>query len=82
MNRTLRRMKAAKKKWSMFEKWLGARITGPLGGTRSAPTPRARNSVQAQSEVTTRTISYMTSGSRRRERAWKRSKYSAGRGSL
>ena len=30
MNRTLRRIEAPRKKWSMNEKWLGARITGPL----------------------------------------------------
>jgi hypothetical protein len=33
MNRTLRRIAAATKKWSMNEKWFGARMTGPVGGT-------------------------------------------------
>ena len=35
MNRTLRRIETPRKKWSMNEKWLGARITGPDGGTLS-----------------------------------------------
>ena len=32
----------AMKKWSMNEKWLGATMTAPLGGTLSAAMPRAR----------------------------------------
>src|SRR3712207_8809199 len=35
MKRTFRRIAAPRKKWSMNEKWFGARITAPLGGTRS-----------------------------------------------
>ena len=34
MKRTLRRVKAPAKKWSMNEKWFGARMTGPESGTR------------------------------------------------
>ena len=47
MNRTLRRMNAPAKKWSMNEKWFGARITGPDGGTFSAAIERARKNVHA-----------------------------------
>ena len=47
MNRTLRRMNAPRKKWSMNEKWLGARITGPDGGTLSLAIERARKNVNA-----------------------------------
>ena len=82
MNRTRRRTNAPVKKWSMNEKWFGARITGPLCGTFSAPLPRARKKVQAYSDVRMRTHSYTQSGSRVRERSWKRSKYSTGRESL
>jgi hypothetical protein len=82
MKRTLRRIDAPRKKWSRNEKWFGARITGPLGGTRSGATPRVRNATQEYSEVAMRTISYIASGSRVRARAWKRAKYSGGRGSL
>ena len=35
MKFTRRRMNAPTKKWSMNEKWFGARITGPLCGTLS-----------------------------------------------
>ena len=35
------------KKWSMNEKWLGARITGPAAGTFSEAMQRARKNVQA-----------------------------------
>jgi len=56
-------------------------MTGPLGGTCSGAIPRVRNAIQAYSEVATRTTWYIASGSRVRARAWKRSKYSAGRGS-
>ena len=45
MNRTLRRIDAPRKKWSMNEKWFGARMTGPLGGTCSVAMPRARKNV-------------------------------------
>ena len=47
MNRTLRRMNAPVKKWSMNEKWLGARITGPDGGTFWLAIERARKNVYA-----------------------------------
>ena len=57
MNRTLRRMNAPTKKWSMNEKWLGARITGPAGGTFSAADERARKNVYAYTDVTMRTAS-------------------------
>jgi hypothetical protein len=46
MNATLRRTKAPMKKWSRNDEWFGARITGPLPGTRSAAIPRARNTIQ------------------------------------
>ena len=42
MNRTRRRRNMAMKKWSMKEKWLGATITGPSGGTWSEAIERAR----------------------------------------
>ena len=32
MKRIRRRVWTPAKKWSMFEKWLGARITGPRSG--------------------------------------------------
>ncbi len=82
MKRTLRRIAAPRKKWSMNEKWFGARITGPLAGTRSGNTLRTRNTDQPYREVTTRTSSYMAFGCLARERSWKRAKCSAGRGSL
>ena len=41
----------------MNEKWLGARITGPLAGTFSEEMQRARNPVHAHSEATMRTSS-------------------------
>jgi hypothetical protein len=47
MKRTLRRIEMPRKKWSMNEKWFGARITGPLAGTLSAAIPRARKNVHA-----------------------------------
>ena len=47
MNRTRRRMNAPAKKWSMNEKWFGARMTGPVAGTRSAPRLRERKNVHA-----------------------------------
>ena len=62
MNRTRRRMKAPTKKWSMNEKWFGARITGPSVGTFSAPWPRARKNVHAMSDVMVRTASYTAVG--------------------
>ena len=46
MNETRRRRKMPMKKWSMNEKWFGARISGPLGGTRSAPSALARKNAQ------------------------------------
>ena len=66
----------------MNDKWLGARITGPDAGTFSDEIPRARKNVQPDSEVAIRTASYTQSGSRVRERSWKRAKCSGGRGSL
>ena len=42
MNRTLRRMNAAAKKWSHWLKWFGERITGPESGTLSAPIAASR----------------------------------------
>ena len=74
MNRTRRRTNAPTKKWSMNEKWFGARITGPSAGTFSAPRLRVRKTVQASSDVRLRTTSYTASGSRVRARRWKRSK--------
>jgi hypothetical protein len=47
MNRTRLRMNAPAKKWSMNEKWFGARITGPVCGTFSASCARARKNVHA-----------------------------------
>ncbi len=66
----------------MNEKWLGARITAPLPGTFSTEIARARRNVYAYSDVSTRVSSYAQSGSRARERSWKRSKCSFGRGSV
>ena len=57
MKRTLRRMKAPIRKWSMKEKWLGARITGPLAGTFSEEMQRVRKKVSAYSVVSMRTSS-------------------------
>ena len=57
MKFTRRRMNAPAKKWSMNEKWFGARITGPRTGTFSASIPRARKNVHAYSEVAMRTTS-------------------------
>ena len=57
MNRTLRRIETPRKKWSMNEKWFGARISGPSAGTFSAPIPRARKKIQAYSDVAIRTAS-------------------------
>jgi hypothetical protein len=82
MKRTRRRTKAPTKKWSMNEKWFGARMTGPSVGTFSAPLLRVRKHVQASSDVVIRTASYTQSGSRVRARSWKPSKCSFGRGSL
>ncbi len=45
MKRTERRSGSPTKKWSMCEKWLGAMITGPSGGTRSARIARARKKI-------------------------------------
>jgi hypothetical protein len=42
MKRTFRRRKMPAKKWSHWLKWFGARITGPVEGTCSAPIGRAR----------------------------------------
>jgi len=47
MKRTLRRTAEPTKKWSMNEKWLGARITGPAPGTFSEESPRARKNAKA-----------------------------------
>jgi len=69
MKRTLRRMNAPRKKWSMNEKWLGARITGPLAGTFSDEIQRARKAIHPHIEVIARTSSYIGSGSRVRARS-------------
>ena len=45
MKRTLRRMGTPIRKWSMKEKWLGARITAPEPGTFSPEMERARRKV-------------------------------------
>ena len=42
MKCTLRRRYTATKKWSRNEKWLGAMITGPSGGTWRESMQRAR----------------------------------------
>ena len=42
MNWTLRRIAPPTKKWSMNEKWFGARMTGPVGGILSVEIARAR----------------------------------------
>lgn len=57
MKRTLRRMNAARKKWSMNEPWLGARMTAPLCGTLSLEIVRVRKNVTAHRPVSTRTTS-------------------------
>ena len=57
MKRTRRRIGAPTKKWSMNEKWFGARITGPRAGTFSAEIARVRKKLHAYSEVTMRTTS-------------------------
>ena len=57
MKRTRLRTNAPAKKWSMNEKWFGARMTGPVTGTFSAPRPRARKNVHAYSDVSMRTTS-------------------------
>src|SRR4051794_26919208 len=81
MKRTLRLVNAPSRKWSMNEPWLGAKMSGPLRGTLSLEIDRARKNVNAHSVVRTRTASYTASGSRVRERSWKTSKNSGGRGS-
>jgi hypothetical protein len=70
----LRRIETPRKKWSMKEKWFGARITGPVAGTFSGSIPRVRKNVHAWSVVTIRVASYAQSGSRVRARSWKRVK--------
>ncbi len=57
MNCTLRLSAAPRKKWSMNEKWFGARITGPLAGTSSGLIGRSRTKVHAYREVAARTVS-------------------------
>ncbi len=57
MNWTLRRMNAARKKWSMKEPWLGARMTAPLCGTFSLEIVRVRKNDSAHRPVRTRTTS-------------------------
>ena len=47
MNRTLRRVNAPRKKWSMNEKWFGARITGPDCGIFSDEMHCSRKNVSA-----------------------------------
>ena len=45
MKFTRRRVKAPVKKWSMNEKWFGARITLPPAGTLSEPMQRMRKKI-------------------------------------
>ena len=52
MNCTLRLSAAPRKKWSMNEKWFGARITGPLAGTSSGLIGRSRTKVHAYRDST------------------------------
>jgi hypothetical protein len=66
----------------MNEKWLGATITGPSGGIFCVSIARVRKSSSRIGVSTSRTTSYMRSGTCVRVRSWKRVKYSAGRGSL
>jgi hypothetical protein len=42
INRVLRRRWTPQKKWSRFEKWLGASINAPLAGTLRVPIARVR----------------------------------------
>jgi hypothetical protein len=55
MNWTCRLVNIPTKKWSMNEKWFGARIRGPVRGIRSAPMPRERNATMPYSVVRKRT---------------------------
>ena len=57
MKRTLRRIETPRTKWSMNEKWLGARITAPSPRTFSAASPRVRKKIHAYSVVAIRTAS-------------------------
>jgi hypothetical protein len=57
MKRTLRRRNAPTKKWSMNEKWFGARITGPDSGTFCEEMQRPRKTIQTSHEHTSRTRS-------------------------
>jgi hypothetical protein len=65
---TLRRMYTEIRKWSMNEKWLGATITGPSAGIFCESMQRVRNSSTRIGVSTSRTTSYMKSGSRVRVR--------------
>jgi hypothetical protein len=56
-NRTLRRMYTPAKKWSMFEKWFGARMSGPTAGTLSVPIARVRYGPIASGVMTMRASS-------------------------
>ena len=42
MNRIFRRTYTPAKKWSMFEKWFGARMNGPFAGTFATESARVR----------------------------------------
>ena len=57
MNCTRRRMPAPAKKWSMNEKWFGARITGPSAGTFHLSMERSRKNTHAYRLVHARTSS-------------------------
>jgi len=59
----------ARKKWSLNEQWLGARITGPVGGTLSEAMQRARKNTRLNSVTSIRTTSYIQSGLRVRVRS-------------
>ena len=42
MNPIFRRIRTPQKKWSMFEKWFGARMNGPSAGTFAVEIARVR----------------------------------------
>ena len=57
-------------------------MAGPSAGTLSGSIARARKKISRYGVSTSRTASYIQFGRFARVRAWKRSKCSAGRGSL
>ena len=66
----------------MFEKWFGARITGPEAGTLGAAIARVRYGPSAIGVITIRASSYVQPGSWLRDHSWIGVKRSAGRSSL